>query len=151
MSGCEFLLIFPAYDLLSFLKPEINDFCSLFKYSFFILSLLSFWESSEIYFRSLYCIPCLILFKINFSSIKSLHAPFLGSFFCPIFQFSNSIIGCISVQFSSVQSLSRVRLFVTPWTAACQASLSFTISWSFFYSIFNGYIMLHCIYYKIYI
>ena len=27
---------------------------------------------------------------------------------------------------SSVQSLSRVRLFVTPWTAACQASLSIT-------------------------
>ena len=35
-----------------------------------------------------------------------------------------------SVQFSSVQSLSRVRLFVTPWIAACQASLSITISWS---------------------
>ena len=33
-------------------------------------------------------------------------------------------------QFSSVQSLSRVRLFVTPWTAACQASLSITNSWS---------------------
>ena len=30
-----------------------------------------------------------------------------------------------------VQSLSCVRLFATPWTAACQASLSFTISWSF--------------------
>ena len=30
--------------------------------------------------------------------------------------------------FSSVQSLSRVRLFVTPWTAACQASLSITNS-----------------------
>ena len=29
-----------------------------------------------------------------------------------------------------VQSLSHVRLFVTPWTAACQASLSFTISQS---------------------
>ena len=29
-----------------------------------------------------------------------------------------------------VQSLSCVRLFVTPWTAAHQASLSFTISWS---------------------
>ena len=29
-----------------------------------------------------------------------------------------------------VQSLSRVQLFVTSWTAACQASLSFTISWS---------------------
>ena len=33
-----------------------------------------------------------------------------------------------SVQFSSVQSLSRVQLFVTPWIAACQASLSITIS-----------------------
>ena len=31
---------------------------------------------------------------------------------------------------SSVQSLSRVRLFVTPWTAALQASLSITSSWS---------------------
>ena len=28
------------------------------------------------------------------------------------------------------QSLRRVPLFVTPWTAACQASLSFTICWS---------------------
>ena len=35
-----------------------------------------------------------------------------------------------SVQFSSVQSLSRVRLFATPWTAACQASLSITNSQS---------------------
>ena len=32
------------------------------------------------------------------------------------------------LQFSSFQSLSRVRLFATPWTAAHQASLSFTIS-----------------------
>ena len=31
---------------------------------------------------------------------------------------------------SSVQSLSRVWLFVTPWTEACQASLSITNSWS---------------------
>ena len=29
--------------------------------------------------------------------------------------------------FSSIQSLSRVRLFATPWIAACQASLSITI------------------------
>ena len=34
------------------------------------------------------------------------------------------------VQFSSVQSLSRVQLFATPWIAACQASLSITNSWS---------------------
>ena len=31
---------------------------------------------------------------------------------------------------SSVQSLSRVRLFANPWTAARQASLSITHSWS---------------------
>ena len=34
------------------------------------------------------------------------------------------------VQFSSVQLLSCVRLFVIPWTAARQASLSITNSWS---------------------
>ena len=33
-------------------------------------------------------------------------------------------------RFSSVQSLSCVSLFATPWTAACQASLSITNSWS---------------------
>ena len=33
-------------------------------------------------------------------------------------------------QFSSVQLLSRVRLFATPWTTARQASLSITNSWS---------------------
>ena len=35
-----------------------------------------------------------------------------------------------SYQFSSVQSLSRVWLFATPWIAARQASLSITNSWS---------------------
>ena len=33
-------------------------------------------------------------------------------------------------RFIVVQSLSHVLLFVTPWTAACQAFLSFAISWS---------------------
>ena len=32
--------------------------------------------------------------------------------------------------FVACQLLSHVRLFVIPWTATCQASLSFTISWS---------------------
>ena len=35
-----------------------------------------------------------------------------------------------SLQFSSLQSLSRVWFFATPWTAACQASLSITNSQS---------------------
>ena len=36
--------------------------------------------------------------------------------------------GTIENEINSVQSLSCVRLFVTPWTAACQASLSITNS-----------------------
>ena len=36
------------------------------------------------------------------------------------------------VQFSSVQLLSPIQLFVVPWTIAHQASLSITNSWSFF-------------------
>ena len=35
-----------------------------------------------------------------------------------------------SITFRSDQSLSRVRLFATPWIPACQASLSITNSWS---------------------
>ena len=34
------------------------------------------------------------------------------------------------LRYSLVHSLGYIRLFVTPWTEACQASPSFTISWS---------------------
>ena len=43
---------------------------------------------------------------------------------------SNKHSHLVCFQFSSVQSLSYVQLFVTPWTAACQASLSITSSQS---------------------
>ena len=39
-------------------------------------------------------------------------------------------INIFGAYFSSVQSLSRVQLFATPWTTARQASLSVTNSWS---------------------
>ena len=44
----------------------------------------------------------------------------------------NIIVYILFLLFSSAvfQSLSCIRLFVTPWTAAHQASLSFAISWS---------------------
>ena len=47
--------------------------------------------------------------------------------------FSNTTVQkhqLFSAQFSSVQSLSRVQLFATSWTAAHQAFLSITNSWS---------------------
>ena len=48
----------------------------------------------------------------------------------PITGVSRLVGGASSVQFSWVQSLSYVWLFVTPWTAACQASLFITNIWS---------------------
>ena len=42
---------------------------------------------------------------------------------------------------SSVQSLSRVQLFVTPWTATHQASLSFTVSQSLLRLVSIGSVM----------
>ena len=41
----------------------------------------------------------------------------------------NEVCWCL-IQFNSVQSLHRIRLFAIPWTAACQAFLSITNSWS---------------------
>ena len=49
------------------------------------------------------------------------------SFGCKREQFQQLIL---HLQFSSVQSLSHVQLFATPWTAACQTSLSITNSQS---------------------
>ena len=45
-----------------------------------------------------------------------------------LFSVSFSFSDCLSVQ--SVQLFNHVRLIATPWTAACQASLSITNSWS---------------------
>ena len=51
-----------------------------------------------------------------------------------MWRFSHSICSCtlsIPLLVVAVQLLSHVWLFATPWTAARQASLSFTASWSF--------------------
>ena len=42
----------------------------------------------------------------------------------------NSFYSTFQNTFSSIQSLSHVQLFLTPWTAACQVSLSIANSWS---------------------
>ena len=47
----------------------------------------------------------------------------------------------IKIGFSSVQSLSRVPLLATPWTAACQASPSITNSWSLLKLMFTDSVM----------
>ena len=62
---------------------------------------------------------------------------YLGQIWRLFCYFAQCLVYCLSVSFESfpylvfvVQSLSHVWLFATPWTAACQASLSFTISQS---------------------
>ena len=50
----------------------------------------------------------------------------------------HEVLLCI---FSSVQSLSHVRLFVTLWTAARQASLTITNSWSLLKAMSIGLVM----------
>ena len=52
------------------------------------------------------------------------------SFKISIWRCSTEIYLIKMYQFSSVQLLSCVRLFATPWIAVCQASLSITNSWS---------------------
>ena len=42
----------------------------------------------------------------------------------------SSVLGILQAKIISVQLLSHVRLFATPWTAAHQPSLSCSISWS---------------------
>ena len=53
-----------------------------------------------------------------------------GILYCSVSKSLRVEIYFSSVQFSSFQLLSRVRFFATLWTAACQGSMSLTISWN---------------------
>ena len=80
---------------------------------------------------------------LNFTSMDSYGMHSSGTYFCHsvvwfldsanmmhlVLVHSSSLL-CSIPLFSSVQSLSHVWLFATPWTAARQASLSITNSWS---------------------
>ena len=67
--------------------------------------------------------PCLV----SYSDIYLLCRPLV---FPVLFHLAVAARSYIPLQFSSVQSLSRVQLYATSWTAARQASLSIRNSWS---------------------
>ena len=70
------------------------------------------------------CHPLLLLPSIFFRiSVLWIH-------FLKIRNISVNLLQGVTESVQSVQSLTHVRLFVTPWTAARQASLSITKSWS---------------------
>ena len=85
----------------------------------FCLSLLRDWVNRDIE----------LVTQIHGSLVSSLK--WHNYIICPTELFwglNEHVCRTVSVQFVVVQSLSHVRLFVTPWTTACEASLSFTIS-----------------------
>ena len=68
---------------------------------------------------------------LNVKCVRNISFSFLHSYVYFWICFSiRCLIHLHILQFSSVQSLSRVRLFTTPWIAARQDSLSITNSWS---------------------
>ena len=77
-----------------------------------------------VFFPRLGKFQLLLLFCAPFSLSSS-------SYGTPMIEIWHVLLSCHrSLQFSSFQSLSRVRLFATLWIAARQASLSITNSWS---------------------
>ena len=104
----------------------IYNFVNLYSFSFFpcLVFLMIFWfclpsqrTNSCFFFFS----PSVLYFIYCCSNLISILLLPLGSF---VLLFS----GFFRYQFTSVQSLSRVWLFATPWSAARQASLSITNS-----------------------
>ena len=95
------------------------------------------WAAQQVLIRYL-----LVVYICQSQSPNSSHSPIplLVSYTCALplclcFCFANKIIYIIFFRFHIysfvvVHSISHVRLFATPWIVACQASLSFTISWS---------------------
>ena len=63
------------------------------------------------------------LWKEDFYSVA-------GNYYNWLFKLLLKSLFCVVLFVVVFQSLSLVQLFATPWTVACQAPLSFTISWS---------------------
>ena len=86
-------------------------------------------------FRSLIHFEFIFVFGVRkCSNFILLHVVLQFSWYHLLKRLFSIVYSCLlcqrfcSVQFSSVQSLSRVQFFATPWIAACKASLSITNS-----------------------
>ena len=101
-------------------------------FTIFILPIHEHGIFLHLFVSSLISFISVVYFSI-YRSFVSL-GRFIPKYFILFIAMVKGIVSLISLSvfslFSSVQSLSCVRLFVTPWTAARQASLSITNSWS---------------------
>ena len=103
------------------------------------VNICSDFGSPQIVCHSFHCFPIYLPWSngTRCHDLSPLNVEFKANFFTLLFHFHQAAAPapCSHVpvqpdkqyQFSSVQSLSRVQLLVTPWLAACQASLSMTI------------------------
>ena len=89
------------------------------------------WSESCSFFVIFWCLASLATRSLTLH-LWWIHKPLLIALILWVFLWFFVAVFSLSVQFSSVQfsSVSRVRLFATPWIAACQASLSITNSHS---------------------
>ena len=86
------------------------------------------WASCSTAFSLLLLVPAILDLFLNTVNKLFLGNSFLKNLWNCTFFSPMRFCSLSSFQFSSVQSLSCVRLFVTPWITAHQASLSVTIS-----------------------
>ena len=91
------------------------------------LTMITWWR--KVFARFLHCNVSIFPFYSLFFGSESLGLSWKERKVLCSYSIWNSFVREIYL-FSSVQSFSHIRLFVTPWTAACQASLSITNSWS---------------------
>ena len=114
------------------IKKELRFFCSVEKC--IVKSLQTQWEETSSNPLGVICISghLLSLSPLNATiKIPNQHQVYVNSLVSSgRVTAQSSVVGTryMGVQFSSVQLLSHVWLFATPWTAACQAILSITNS-----------------------
>ena len=114
------------------IKKELRFFCSVEKC--IVKSLQTQWEETSSNPLGVICISghLLSLSPLNATiKIPNQHQVYVNSLVSSgRVTAQSSVVGTryMGVQFSSVQLLSHVWLFATPWTAACQAFLSITNS-----------------------
>ena len=113
------LVFFFCSSVINFFLFRVTFTLGFFIFIFIIVEYISFLKN--------YILRLILLAfekAINFYRLKTGHLTEIRY----ITSFCHNCLTCLDSVLSSVQSLSHVQLFATPWTTPCQASLSITNS-----------------------
>ena len=111
-----------------------SDFFPVFLLIFFFWFCFG-WEVFLFFLRRYSTLNAVIILNFKATYIMCCY----GQLVTNLMQFDLSVF--VLNLLSSVQSFSRVGLFATPWTAACQATLSITNSWNLLKLMFIDLVM----------